>query len=98
VTTARDSCAIRLWDVASGMSAGTLGDPAEGMFGVAWAPDGQTLACGGWDRALHIWDVTTRKERRPIPGCMRFRAAWVLADGRGSRGVGGHGPVGCGHG
>ena len=29
------------------------------MWDVAYSPDGQTLACGGWDKTLHLLDVET---------------------------------------
>jgi hypothetical protein len=67
VTSSPDSCAIRLWDVAAAKAADKVGERAEGMWGVAWSRDGTTLACGGWDRALNLWDAVPGKPRRRVP-------------------------------
>jgi WD40 repeat protein len=37
------------------------------MLDVAYSPDGKTLACGGWDSQLHLFDVATASERLVIP-------------------------------
>src|SRR5262249_37769105 len=41
---------------------------------VAWAPDGRTLAAGGFDGAVVFWDVTGRQQKG------RLRAADLSAD------------------
>src|SRR5262249_46089585 len=33
---------------------------------VAFSPDGKTLASGGWDDMVRLWDVETGKERRKM--------------------------------
>ena len=35
---------------------------------VAYNPDGSTLAGGGWDGKLHLWDATTRQHRNMLTG------------------------------
>jgi WD40 repeat protein len=35
---------------------------------VAFAPDGKTLATGGWDEAVRLWDLQTGKELRRLEG------------------------------
>ncbi len=84
VTSSRDTCAIRLWDVEGGSLKKTLGGAVEGMWGVAWSAEGDTLACAGWNKSLYIWDGTTGKERFVIPDTIeRFvRGLAVTQDGR----------------
>src|SRR5262249_38615075 len=85
VASGPDSCAVRLWDVASGQPAGGLGGPVkEVMLGLAWSPDGRALACGGLDRSLYLWDVAARKEKHVIPGVTEHfvRGVSFSPDGR----------------
>ena len=39
-------CVVRLWDVDAGGARATLGGPGSLIFGVAFAPDGRSLATG----------------------------------------------------
>jgi WD40 repeat protein len=66
VTSASDTCCVRLWDVATAKAAGTLGLRCSGMFGVAWSPDGTGVACAGWGDVFRVLDVGTGKERLVI--------------------------------
>jgi serine/threonine protein kinase len=67
VTGAADTCAIRLWNVATGDSAGTLGGATSGVYGLAWYPDGARVACAGRDKAVFRWDVATKDELPALP-------------------------------
>jgi hypothetical protein len=93
-TDADDTCLVRLWDVGTARQIHALGKPGPGVFAVAYSPDGKTLACGGWDRALHIWDVATRREQPPIPevATRHVRALSFSPDGR-LIATGGSGPT-----
>jgi WD40 repeat protein len=67
--------AVRLWDTGTGKSVATFEDPwakpdnRSHATGVAFTPDGKTLAstheAAGYT-AIRLWDVRTRKPRRPL--------------------------------
>ncbi len=51
---------IRLWDLSSGTSAGTLSH-AGGVLCLAFSRDGKQLATGGRDCTIRIWDMSTHR-------------------------------------
>ncbi len=55
------SCAtgVQIRDLATGDLVADLPQP-EGALQLAWHPDGKSLAAGGTDRIIHVWDVATR--------------------------------------
>lgn len=58
---------IRLWDVKSGKELRPLEghEPGinTGIFSIVFSPDGRMLASVGFGEALHLWEVSTGKER-----------------------------------
>jgi WD40 repeat protein len=52
---------VILWDVAAGKEAATLEVKAGGVFSVSFAPDSKTLASGGRDGALFLFDLAGGK-------------------------------------
>jgi WD40 repeat protein len=59
-----DGAAIRLWDVATGQAAGPIDGLEQAAAGLAFAPDGKTLAAVLIDGQVRLYDVATRKELR----------------------------------
>lgn len=94
VTSAAGPCRVRLWDVAGARPSGTLGGENKGTWGVAFSPDGRTIACGGWDCAVQVMDVATGTERYTIPNASELlvRTVSISPDGRWLA-AGGRGPA-----
>lgn len=59
---------VRLWDTASGALLQTFEGSTDGVVAVAFSPDGQTLASGGYDRSARLWDIATGAEIRRFEG------------------------------
>jgi hypothetical protein len=61
-----------LWRLCQGSRRLRLRGHDSGVFAVAFAPDGKTLASGDWDGNVKLWDVATGQERATLPGHQRW--------------------------
>jgi WD40 repeat protein len=58
---------VSLWDTSTGARRGLLrGDGI--VCTAAFAPDGRTLATGGMDGIIHLWDVASGEQRATLSG------------------------------
>lgn len=58
---------LRVWDIASGRVLLSLKSTPE-VSGVAFSPDGQTLAAGSWEDIVNLWDIVSGQVRLTLPG------------------------------
>ena len=83
-----DDNTIRLWNVDTGETERILTGHAgefegvdngpssvEGVKSVAFSPDGKTLASGGGDNVIHLWDIGTGKSKMTLVG----HTHWVFS-------------------
>jgi serine/threonine protein kinase/WD40 repeat protein len=65
---------IRICDLDSGKVLTELPQAAgvEGPTTIDWHPQGNILAVGGWDHAIYLWDVATRKQIARLEGHKNF--------------------------
>ncbi len=59
---------VRLWDVATGQLKANLTPHRSSVFGVAFSPDGNTLATGRSDKMVRLWDVATAQLQATLIG------------------------------
>jgi WD40 repeat protein len=60
---------VRLWNLTDLAHPAPLGRPQEvlgAVYGVAFSPDGHTLASGSADHTVRLWDVSDPAHMRPL--------------------------------
>jgi predicted NACHT family NTPase len=61
---------IQIWDLATGRELAplTLPHDHQRIFSLAFSPDGRTLATGGEDGVVRLWEMSSGQERRRFTG------------------------------
>jgi WD40 repeat protein len=54
---------IRVWDLATRAARLLSGAHRDVVYSLAWHPDGRSLAAGGYDRLVSVWDVSSGTHR-----------------------------------
>jgi WD40 repeat protein len=74
---------MSLWDVEEGRPRATLPGHVGAVYGLAFRPDGLTLALVGRDRTVRIWDPLPAQEILTLKGHVSaVRTAAFSSDGR----------------
>jgi WD40 repeat protein/tetratricopeptide (TPR) repeat protein/tRNA A-37 threonylcarbamoyl transferase component Bud32 len=73
----REAGEVKVWEVATGAPVRALTGHTDGVFGVAYSPDGKRLATGGDDLTVRLWDEATGQEVLTLRG--HTRRVWSVA-------------------
>jgi WD40 repeat protein/class 3 adenylate cyclase len=58
----------RIWDAASGRELLSLKGHSDGLYAVAFSPDGQRVLTASWDKTAKVWEAATGRELLTFKG------------------------------
>jgi WD40 repeat protein len=70
---------VKIWDVATGKEKQSLEGMKSIVTGLAFTPDGKTLAGCGWGGGVRLWDVEKGKQRHAFAGFTKGATARGLS-------------------
>jgi RNA polymerase sigma factor (sigma-70 family) len=70
---------ITLCNTQSGKIVQQWEDKDSGLLAVAFSPDGKTVATGGYDRMVKLWDVTSKQQLTSLKGHTKYVRALTFA-------------------
>ncbi len=73
---------IHLWGAATGKELRRWSDGITRISSLAFSPDSKTLACGGENRHLRFWDVSSGKELSPFSALIAGESLAFSPDGK----------------
>jgi WD40 repeat protein len=82
LASAGEDMTVRIWNVATGVLAGTLAGHGGAVSGVAFSPDGRLLATASHDRTVRVWDLATGQARTLTKDTHRAGGVAFSPDGR----------------
>ena len=57
---------VKLWDVSTGKERATFRGHTRPLYGLAFSPDGKTIASGSFDNTVKLWDMATARVRSTV--------------------------------
>ena len=76
------SIGIWLYDTMTGQEVALVGAHMGRVLGIAFSPDGKTVASGHIDRAVRLWDTETGEPKGTLTGHTRLISGVVFQSGR----------------
>jgi WD40 repeat protein len=76
---AEDNCTLRLLEMLTGREVRQINASQKDVSSLAFAPDGRTLASGGLDSTILLWDITGQfgKPHPPEPTAKELDSLWA---------------------
>src|SRR5438270_257615 len=73
---------VKVWDAQTGQDLLTLKGHTNGVWGVAFSPDGKRLASGSADKTVKVWDAQTGQQLLSLSGKLWVDSVAFSPDGK----------------